>query len=260
MKVKEIIKIMNDYAPETAACEWDNSGLQIGSEDNEVSKVLVCLDVTPKVVEEAVSAKAQLIVSHHPFFFFAVNKITDDEKSSMIRAIIKNDINVYSSHTCFDASKYGINAYCAFRLGIETDSFLENSSEEGLGIGVCGNLRQEVSFEALCNSVKKIFKAETLKVSAFVDKGKTVKRAAFCGGAGASYLKKAKELGADVLITADASNGKFLEAENIGLPLITMTHFESESCFVKIMRDILLKETEGVEVLESSESDREIFV
>lgn len=260
MKVKEIIKVMNDYAPETAACEWDNSGLQIGLEENDVNKIIVCLDVTADVVREAAEAKAQMIVSHHPFFFFAINKITDDEKSEMIRCAIKNDISIYSSHTCFDASKYGINAYCAFRLGIETDSFLENSREEGLGIGVCGNLKEELSFEELCGNVKKIFKSETLKVSSFFDKTKKVKRIAFCGGAGAGYLKRAGELGADVLITADASNGKFLEAENIGLPLITMTHFESEKCFVKIMRDILLKETEGVEVSESRAGDRESYV
>ncbi len=255
MKFEKIIEFINEYAPEEAACDWDNSGIQIGDKKAEIKKVLVCLDVTPRVVKEAAEGNFDLIISHHPFFFFPIKNIISDEKSNMIREIIKHNINVYSSHTCFDASKYGINAYCTFRLGIETDSFLEESSVEGLGIGVCGNLKKEITFGELCDEIKKIFKANTLKVSSFCENDFVVKRAAFCGGSGSSYLNKAKELGADVLITADASNGKYLEALNIGLPIINLTHFESEKCFVKIMRDILLKGNFDIEVAESLSGD-----
>ncbi len=260
MILKDVIAVMNKYADEATALDWDNSGLQIGDENNDITSVTVCLDVTPKVVDEAISNKSQLIVSHHPFFFFPIKSITDDTKGRMINKLIKNNISVYSSHTCFDMSTHGINAFAAFRLGIKTDSFLEESSYDELGIGVCGKLDNPTDFTSLCQKIKKVFKADTLKVSSFCDDTYPVKRVAFCSGSGSDYIKRAKELGADVYITSDVSNGKFITSQEINLPIITLTHFESEKCFIKIMRDILLKECPNLTIIESTQGDMERYI
>lgn len=83
---------------------------------------------------------------------------------------------------------------------------------------------------------------------------------AFCGGSGSDYIDKAKQLGADVYITADVSNGKFIKAQEIGLPIIMLTHFESEKCFIKIMRDIIVKECSELNVYESTQGDMEKYI
>ncbi len=258
MKVEEILKGINKYAPEDIACEWDNTGLQIGSMAAEIKKAVLCVDVTEYVVEEALQNGAEMIISHHPLLFHPLGSITDGTRGELIKKIIKNDINVYSSHTSFDASPYGINAYCAHKLGIKTDSFLEPFGE-GYGIGVCGNLEVSMSAISLAEKVKDVFGAENVKISSYM-KDKTLRRAAFCSGAGSGYINEAKKLGADILITSDCKNSDFIKAYENNTALLCITHFESEKCFIKLMKAILRREAPQLEITESEESDFELYI
>ena len=259
MILKEILDVINSYADERGALEWDNSGLQIGEPLSEVYTVTVCLDVTDRVVQEALDNGSQLIISHHPLLFRGAKTITDDVRGKLIRKIIRNNLNVYSSHTCFDRSGYGMNAYSAFRLGIDTDCFLQNCSDSE-GIGVCGDLSRECTLDEFCAMVKKTFGAANLKVSAFASGGRILRRAAFCGGSGRDLISSAKNCGADVYVTSDVSNSGFIEAMELDMPLVTLTHFESEKSFIRIVSDILRKELPSLGVFESSQGDLERWV
>lgn len=258
MILKEILEVINMYADETSALEWDFSGLQIGDPLGEVYAVTVCLDVTDKVVQEAIDNGSQLIVSHHPLLFGGVRNICDDMKGKLIKKIIRNNLNVYSSHTCFDMCGYGMNAYSAFRLGIDTDCFLEPHGDEGMGI--CGDLAAQYTLDEMCELVKKTFGAQNLKVSSFASGSRIIRRAAFCSGAGRDLIASAKKCGADVYITSDVSNSGFIEAMELDMPLITMTHYESEKSFIRIMSDILRKETSSLDIHESAQGDLEVYV
>lgn len=129
MKVSEIIAAINAAAPEYTQESWDNSGLQVGLPNNDVNRILLCVDVLPSVIAEAKEIKADMIISHHPLLFAGVRKITSDAQSEMLRELIKSDISLYSSHTSFDASPYGTNAYMAKLLGLINTSFLDELSE-----------------------------------------------------------------------------------------------------------------------------------
>lgn len=258
MILKEILDVINMYADERSALEWDNSGLQIGDPMSEVYSVTVCLDVTDRVVQEAIDSASQLIISHHPLLFHGAKTICDDVKGRLIKKIIRNNINVYSTHTCFDMCGYSMNAYSAFRLGIDTDCFLEPHGDEG--IGVCGDLAQQYTLGELCELVKKTFGAKSLRVSSCADDTRTVRRAAFCSGAGRDLIASAKNSGADVYITSDVSNSGFIEAMELDLPVVALTHYESEKSFIRIVSDILRKEIPSLEVRESSQGDLERFV
>ena len=259
MKLGNILDVLELYAPSALAADWDNSGLQIGSRKDNIERALVCLDVTPDVLQDAVEYGADLIVSHHPLLFDPLKKIGDGPYGELIRDIIREGIDVYSSHTPFDASRFGINAYSAFRLGIKRDAFLEDSTVDGCGLGVCGNLGKAMKFEELAEKVRTVFSASTLKVSSHYG-DELIQRAAFMGGSGADYIERAHELGAQVYITSDIKNSGFIKAWQIGLPLIVMTHFDSEKCFIKIMKDLLTKECPTLTVMDSDQGDLERFI
>lgn len=125
---KKIIKIMNDIAPEHLAENWDNVGLLIGNEDSEVDRILVALEATEAVVDEAVANNIDLIICHHPLLFKPMKKITDsDPIGKIVRKLIKNDINLYAAHTNLDIASEGTNDYLAELLELNMIQGLEKS-------------------------------------------------------------------------------------------------------------------------------------
>src|ERR1035437_1142447 len=104
MKCIEIIKNIENWAPKEIARQKDNVGLQIGDTDKRIKNILLCLDVNDSVVEEALINKCNLIISHHPFFFYPLKKIdiTNDHNAQLIQKLIKHDMILYSAHTNLD--------------------------------------------------------------------------------------------------------------------------------------------------------------
>jgi len=117
---KKVIKLMNEIAPERLAESWDNVGLLVGNADSEIDRVMVALEVTEAVLEEAISENIDLIVCHHPLLFKPLKKITDhDPIGKMVRKLIKNDINLYVAHTNLDIAEGGTNDYIAELLKLD---------------------------------------------------------------------------------------------------------------------------------------------
>lgn len=130
MTIERITKYIESWAPKGIAWERDNVGLQIGSSKQIVKNILLCLDVTEYVVEDAIKKKCNLILSHHPLLFNPIRKITSGNKTSdIILKLIKNDISVYSAHTNLDFTKDGVSFQLANKLGLHSLKFLKNISE-----------------------------------------------------------------------------------------------------------------------------------
>ena len=110
---------LRQLAPLELAEDWDNVGLLVGDTQANVSSVLTCLTLTPNVADEAIAAKVQLIVSHHPVLFRAVQKLTSEtsEGATLLR-LIQAGIAVYSPHTAYDSAAEGINQQLAELLQI----------------------------------------------------------------------------------------------------------------------------------------------
>ncbi len=124
IKVKEIVKILNDKANPGLAEEWDNPGLQVGSMDWDVKKVLITLDVTEGAVTEAVENDVDLIISHHPMIFKALKKINDKK----ILKLIEHKIAVFSAHTNLDYIKGGVNSILAKKLNLKNCRFIDHTT------------------------------------------------------------------------------------------------------------------------------------
>ncbi|WP_373483932.1 Nif3-like dinuclear metal center hexameric protein [Acetobacterium sp.] len=129
VKLNNIIQIIEAHAPEKLAEDWDNVGLQVGSRQQFISRVLLTLDITADVVAEAVNKKADLIIAHHPFIFNGLKTLsTDGEKGQIIAQLIKNEVAVYVAHTNLDKAAKGLNHYLALRMGLEKIKTLEPSN------------------------------------------------------------------------------------------------------------------------------------
>ncbi|MCD7973472.1 MAG: Nif3-like dinuclear metal center hexameric protein [Candidatus Azobacteroides sp.] len=126
MKIKEIIKEIEIIAPPLLQESYDNTGIQIGQSEQKASGVLLCIDITEEVIEEAIQKKCNLIISHHPLLFKGLKSITG--KNYIERCIIKackNDVTLYSSHTSLDNAWNGVNFKIAKKLGLINTKILE---------------------------------------------------------------------------------------------------------------------------------------
>ena len=254
MKIKDILGALEEFAPLALQDGYDNAGLQIGlAEDAEATGVLLSLDVTEEVVNEAVLRGCNLIISHHPLMFQPVKSFTG--KTHVERAIlkaIKNDITVYAAHTNLDVAYGGVNFKMAEKLGLQKAEFLagrENyiSGDKTFtaGEGIIASLPEAVSKKAFMEQVKEVFRLKSLRVNNATPK--SIKRVALCGGNGAFLIPQAIEKGADVFITGEIGYHRFFGYEK-DILLLEIGHYESEQYTIELLRDIITKFAPSVHV------------
>ncbi|CEN78073.1 Nif3-like dinuclear metal center hexameric protein [Paraclostridium sordellii] len=133
MKLKSLIKQIEKKYPLNLAYDWDNVGLLVGDYENEVNKIMVALEANEKVVNEAIEKEIDLIITHHPFIFSKMKKVTtQDLKGKLIHKLIKNNISIYSMHTNFDIAFDGLNDYFVELLNLKDAKILEKTNSEVL--------------------------------------------------------------------------------------------------------------------------------
>ena len=237
MKVKDIVKVIEDFAPLSVQEGWDNCGLCVGSPEDEVSSVLLALDCTPELVDEAVSCGADMIVTHHPLIFSGLKRITPDDLvgAAVIKAV-KAGISIYAAHTSADKVLEGVSGAMAARLGLVNVKVLADESE-GVGLGAVGDLLQPVTSQQAIELVKERFGLKCLKTSKPIDG--LITRVAMCGGSGASLIGEAQKSGAQLYISGDISYHNYFTRE--GFMIMDVGHYESEIEIVDILFSLIKK-------------------
>lgn len=238
MKLREIIAILEQAAPRRLQDDYDNSGLQTGFPEDEIDKILVCLDITEAIVDEAAAKGCNLIVSHHPLIFHPLRQVSDIsyQQRCVVKAI-RSGIAIYSAHTSLDNAPGGVNHKIAQLLGIENLQWL--SAKEGCdaGSGVVGELKAAVRDDVFMDIIKDIFKVECLRHSAL--EGKMIKKVAICGGAGAFLLRDAIKANADCFVCGEFHYHDYFE--NKGVLLAELGHYQSEQYTCELIYEILQK-------------------
>ena len=237
MKVKDIIKVIEEFAPLSVQEGWDNSGLCVGSPEDEVTSVLLALDCTPDLVDEAVACGADMIVTHHPLIFSGLKKISPDDMvgEAVIKAV-RAGISIYAAHTNADKVLAGVSGAMAARLGLENVTILDQDGED-TGLGVVGDLPEPLSAEQALALVKERFSLEMLKSSKPVEG--MVSRVAMCGGSGGSLIAAARKSGAQLYISGDISYHNFFTPD--GFMIMDIGHYESEIDIVDILFSLIKK-------------------
>ena len=237
MKVKDIINIIEEFAPLGIQEKWDNSGLCIGSPEDEVTSVLMGLDCTPELVDEAVACGADMIVTHHPLIFSGLKKISPDDLigAAVIKAI-KAGISIYAAHTNADKVIAGVSGAMAAKLGLENVTILDEDGE-GTGLGVVGDLPAPMTSQEAVEFVKERFGLKAMRTSKPVEGN--ISRIAMCGGSGGSLIGVAKAAGAQLYISGDISYHNFFTPE--GFMIMDIGHYESEIEIVDILFSLIKK-------------------
>ena len=236
-KVRDIIKVIEGFAPLSIQEKWDNSGLSIGSPDAEVSSVLLGLDCTPELVDEAVACGADMIVTHHPLIFSGLKRISpEDPVGNAVIKAVSAGIAVYAAHTTADKVLAGVSGAMAVRLGLENVQVLD-PEEECTGLGVIGDFPSPMTASEALAYVKERFSLQVIRASRPVDG--MIRRVALCGGSGSSLIGKAMSAGADLYITGDVSYHHFFTGGNF--MIMDIGHYESEKDIVPILFSLLKK-------------------
>lgn len=252
-KVKDIVNLVEEFAPLELAYSWDNSGLITGDTEKTVRKVYLTLDLFRENIDEAVQCGADMIISHHPILFKPIQKIDySSQQGYILKELIKNDIALYSAHTSMDCAKGGINDVLAQRLGLSDCEIIEKSDySKDCGLGRIGNLKSDMTLREYAEAVKKQLNTPFVRVSGDLDGA--VKRVAVGGGACDDLIPEAKELGADVMVTADMKYHITADSIDSGISVIDAGHFPTEAFVTDIFEEII-KNT-GVEIVKSKETD-----
>lgn len=221
-KVRDVARVIEDFAPLAIQEGWDNSGLCIGSPDAPVTSVLLGLDCTPELVDEAVECGADMIVTHHPLIFSGLKKITpEDQVGEAVIKAVRAGISIYAAHTSADKVLAGVSGAMAARLGLQDVAVLDEDGE-GTGLGVVGNLPEPLTAAEAVALVKERFGLRSMRTSRPV--GGMISRVAMCGGSGGSLIGAACRSGAQLYVSGDISYHNFFTPE--GFMIMDIGHYE----------------------------------
>lgn len=248
--VGHIYDYINMFAPFRNQDSFDNSGLCVGTREQSVSHVLLALDATNRVVDEAKERGCELIVTHHPVIFDPIKHLDTSHPAGRALAY---GIACIGCHTNLDSAPYGVSDMMVDTLGFENMHTVplinradpENGDAVGYGaMAMCSRMSPaELAYHAAQR-----FKSAALR---WVDGGREITRVACGSGSCAGILHDAKRLGAQAVITGDVKLDVFLEAERIGMTLIDAGHYETEVIALPYLAEKLSKRF-GIECSMSS--------
>ena len=229
MKVKDIYNFLDVLFPFSSACEWDNSGLLVGNKNATVTKVIIALDCTDSVINEAEATGAELIITHHPVIFPEVNSVLTD---SLLHRLISNNISVISAHTNLDKGKGGVNDCLAKTLVLQNIETIKADNDFCIKIG-----NTEKAFTP--DEFAKYVGDKLGIVPRYCIGNKNVEKVAVCGGSGGDFLGAAINAGADAYVSADIKHHVFLDAAHQGITLIDCGHFATEDTVIEPLKALL---------------------
>lgn len=255
MKAKEIKEIIEEFAPPRIQEEWDNTGMIVGDPECLVTGVMLGLDCTEELVEEAIALGCNMIVTHHPLIFKGMKRLgVSTAVERTVRALVKNDILLYSAHTSIDKVPTGVSDLMADKLGLTNREILAKEGDD-FGLGIVGNLDSPIDSLSFINFVKKQFSLTALKCSLPMDE--CISRVAVCGGSGSSLIGYAVDSGAHVYISGDISYHNFFCERNF--MIIDIGHYESEIGVLDLLKQVLLKKIPNFAVRKSEKNNNPVF-
>ena len=206
MTVRELYAFLEEKMPRSLSCDWDNDGLMVCPDDTrEVRRVLVALDITAAVAEQAIKEGYDLVVSHHPLIFHPLKAVAPGEATvNKVIRLLTSGVSAMSFHTRLDAVTGGVKDVLANAIG------LQNVTPFGKDAAL----------------VKEVTGAPYVQIS---DAGKLVSRVAVLGGGGAGESGAAAAAGADTYLTGDLRHDQLTEAPERGMNMIAGGHFFTEN-------------------------------
>lgn len=251
MRCDKLMEQLEQLAPVSYACDWDNPGLLVGRSDKEIKRVLVALDASYEVIQQACDMKADFLLTHHPLIFKPMKQINDSSFiGNRVIHLLQKDICAYAMHTNFDVALGGMADLAAERMELVNAQVLDvmGENEKGsYGIGKNGLLKKPMGIEALAKKVKADFALPFVTVYG-AEKQVDIQRIALVPGSGKGYIAAALEQGCQAIITGDIGYHEGTDAASEGLTVIDAGHYGLEHIFMDFMVSYLENRIGGLEV------------
>ena len=235
------------YCPKELAMADDPVGLQIGTLNKDIQKVMVTLDIREQTVQEAIEQNVDVILAKHPVIFRPLDNLTDqDTQQKIILDLARAGIAVYTSHTNIDIVEKGLNDWFCELLDItETENLTD------FGLGRVGNIQPQTLGD-FSEKVKTVFELSGLTIISYAQSlDQEIKRVAICGGSGGKFYPEAIAKQADVYVTGDIYYHTAHDMLSQGLLAIDPGH-HIEVLFVKKVAQLLRDFKTDVTIIESS--------
>ena len=238
IRVKDIFGFLAERYPLDTACDFDNAGFLVGDSNEDVKKVLVCLDCDITAIEKAKELGCNLIVTHHPVIFGGLKSITEN---SVVYKLIKNDIAVISMHTNLDIANDGVTVRLCEALGLKNIKPFVAENDFALRSAEVNNLTPE-DFAVLIK--------DKLNFSVrYVEGDRNINKVLVCSGSGGEFLKETVGFGFDALLTADIKHNVFIDAINSGVSVFDGGHYATENVIVKPLAELLADNFKEIEFI-----------
>lgn len=255
--LKELLETLEDFYPASGADDWDAPGLVCGSLSARVSRILLTVDVTDEIVEEAIAGGFDLVIAHHPLLLRGVKTVAEEtSKGAIIAKAIRANLAIFAAHTNADIVPRGVSAALASALGlVKASPLLETGPQTGHGR--IGNLRSEMSLGELAKLIARVLPSTASGVRVAGSFDAPVRSVALCGGAGDSFIDNAYAAGADVYITSDLRHHPSQEileralAECRKFALIDISHWAAEWTWLEWAAEDIQGRFASVQVLVS---------
>lgn len=232
--LSELLDSFEVFWPSAGADDWDAPGLVTGARDSRISRILLTVDVTHEILDEAIDGGFNLIVAHHPLLMRGVKTLAEDTaKGSIVSRAIKSGVAIFAAHTNADIVPNGVSAALAAAFGLKSVAPLVETGLE-VGHGRIGRLTEPQSLGDFARSLARVLPSTASGVRVAGNFESSVQSVALCGGAGDSFIEAAYSAGVDVYVTSDLRHHPVQEiierakAEGRDFALIDISHWAAE--------------------------------
>ncbi len=239
--IKHILQELEKAYPCHLAEHWDNVGLLVGNRGAEVSRILLALDTSERLVQEALDLGADTIITHHPVIFKPLSAITTEEPGGRIlQKALAHGINIIACHTNLDSAIEGVNDALVTALDLtDVEPLVSAAGFDEAGLGRIGILREELSFDTLLGKLFDILDLENFNIAG--PQPEKVGRIALCGGSGSDFARLAYSKKADVYLSSEIKHDVAVWANDAGFCIIDGTHYATEKPGVYQLQRFLKK-------------------
>ncbi|WP_159441320.1 Nif3-like dinuclear metal center hexameric protein [Desulfopila aestuarii] len=241
VRIRDIIAGIDRESPFDLAENWDNVGLLVGSPEHEVRKILLGLDPTTTLVDEAIARGADTIITHHPVIFKPLPRIdTSTPEGSLLQKALTHQIAIIACHTNLDSSKNGVSDILASELGLTEIAPLiptTPGNEAGTGIGRVGCYAEPIAIREFVDRALNVLGLPVLQVAGPLPE--MVGKVAVCGGSGSDLAETAYASGADIYLTAEVKHNIARWAEERDFCIIDGSHYGTEQPAIRLLAEKL---------------------
>lgn len=230
----DVREVLERLWPADGAEPWDASGLVSGRLDAPIERILLTVDAVGQTVDEAVDARADLLIAHHPLLLRGVTTIAEDRyKGLLLARLIRADCALVAAHTNADVVADGTSAVFADLLGLRETRPIVEGTRPNTGIGRVGRTNEPTTLGRFAKRIADILPATASGVRVAGDYDTPITTVALCAGAGDAYLTEPAVMASDVYVTSDLRHHPASEAREQALlrggpALVDVSHWASE--------------------------------